>query len=44
VLLRVDVDAGHGIVGSTKSQTDEENADIYSFIFWRAGLTDWRPR
>ena len=44
VLLRVDADAGHGVVGSGKTQTDQENADIYSFIFWRAGLADWRPR
>jgi len=44
VLLRVDTDAGHGVVGSGKSQTDQESADIYSFIFWRAGLADWRPR
>jgi prolyl oligopeptidase len=44
VLLRVDADAGHGVVGSNKTQSDEENADIYSFIFWRAGLADWRPR
>jgi prolyl oligopeptidase len=43
VLLRIDADAGHGH-GSTKTQTDRENADIYSFIFWRAGLADWRPR
>lgn len=44
VLLRVDADAGHGVVGSNKTQTDQENADIYSFIFWRAGMTEWRPR
>lgn len=43
VLLRIDPDAGHGN-GSTKTQIDQENADIYSFIFWRAGLPDWRPR
>ena len=43
VLLRIDPDAGHGH-GSTKTQTDQENADIYSFIFWRAGRADWRPR
>jgi len=44
VLLRVDADAGHGVIGSTKTQSDQENADIYSFIFWRAGVADWRPR
>lgn len=43
VLLRVDAEAGHGI-GSTKSQDDELYADMWAFIFWRAGLPDWRPR
>ena len=32
VLLRIDYDAGHGI-GSTKKQRNEENADIYAFLF-----------
>ncbi len=32
VLLRVDYDAGHGI-GSTKKQRNEENADVYAFLF-----------
>ncbi len=36
VLLRVELEAGHGI-GSTKAQTDRLWADIFSFIFWRAG-------
>jgi prolyl oligopeptidase len=43
VLLRVELDAGHGI-GSTKTQNDELYADVISFVFWRAGLPDWRPR
>ena len=42
VLLRVDLEAGHGI-GSTKTQNDELYADMLSFIFWRAGLPEWRP-
>jgi prolyl oligopeptidase len=42
VLLRVDADAGHGI-GSTKTQNDELYADIYAFVFWRAGLPNWQP-
>ncbi|HEY4126359.1 MAG TPA: prolyl oligopeptidase family serine peptidase, partial [Rhizomicrobium sp.] len=42
VLLRVDLQAGHGI-GSTKSQNDELYTDIIAFMFWRAGLPDWRP-
>ena len=42
VLLRIDAEAGHGI-GSTKSQNDQLYADMYAFVFWRAGLPDWRP-
>jgi prolyl oligopeptidase len=42
VLLRVDDEAGHGI-GSTKTQRDEEHADVVSFMFWRAGRDGWRP-
>jgi prolyl oligopeptidase len=42
VLLRIDAQAGHGI-GSTRSQGDLLNADQIAFVFWRAGLADWRP-
>jgi prolyl oligopeptidase len=42
ILLRVDEEAGHGI-GSTKSQNDALYADMWAFIFWQAGLTDWQP-
>ena len=38
VLLRVDYDAGHGI-GSTKRQRNEEQADIYAFLFQQLGAT-----
>lgn len=34
VLLRVTFDEGHGL-GSTKSQSDSEAADVYSFVLWR---------
>jgi len=43
VLLRVELDAGHGI-GSTKTQNDELYADVISFILWRAGMADWQPK
>src|SRR6185437_4555840 len=43
VLLRVDLEAGHGI-GSTKTQNDELYADMIAFMFWRAGEPEWRPR
>ena len=36
VLLRVTFDAGHGI-GSTRTQLDEETADIYAFVLAHAG-------
>ncbi len=42
VLLRIDREGGHGI-GSTRSQTDSLAADMYSFVFWRAGLAGWQP-
>jgi prolyl oligopeptidase len=42
VLLRVDAEAGHGI-GSTKTQNDAMYADMWSFVFWRAGVAGWRP-
>lgn len=43
VLLRIDEQAGHGI-GSTKSQNDRLYADMYAFVFWRAGKPGWRPK
>ena len=36
VLLRIDYDAGHG-VGSTKQQRNEEQADVYAFLFQQLG-------
>jgi len=36
ILLRVSFDAGHGL-GSTRSQVDEERADEFAFVLWRAG-------
>ncbi len=36
VLLRVEFDAGHGL-GSTRSQIDDERADEFAFMLWRAG-------
>jgi prolyl oligopeptidase len=43
VLLRVESEAGHG-VGSTRTQWNELEADIYSFMFWRAGRPGWQPK
>jgi len=36
VLLRIDYDAGHGF-GSTKKQRNEENADVFAFLFQQLG-------
>ena len=36
VLLRVDYEAGHGFA-STKTQEQEEAADIMSFLLWQLG-------
>ena len=43
ILLRVDAEAGHGME-NTKSQNDALYADMWAFVFWRAGLRDWQPR
>jgi prolyl oligopeptidase len=43
ILLRIDEEAGHGI-GNTRSQDDALHADMWAFVFWRAGLADWQPR
>ena len=43
VLLRLDYDAGHG-VGSTRSQRNGELADIYSFLLWKFGDPEFRPK
>jgi prolyl oligopeptidase len=34
ILVRVDLDAGHGI-GSTRAQQDREAADTYAFLLWQ---------
>lgn len=36
ILLRIDYDAGHG-VGVTRQQRNEEQADIYAFLFHQLG-------
>jgi prolyl oligopeptidase len=42
VLLRITFDAGHGL-GSTRTQVDEQRADEYAFVFWRAGTAGFQP-
>ena len=43
VLLRVDYEAGHGFA-STKTQDQEEAADIMSFLLWQLGVPEFQPR
>jgi prolyl oligopeptidase len=42
VLLRVDYDAGHGI-GSTRSQYEVLQADLWSFALWQTGDPAFQP-
>jgi len=37
VLLRVDYDAGHGYLGSSRAQAQALATDQYSFLFWQLG-------
>jgi prolyl oligopeptidase len=40
--LRVDYDAGHGI-GSTRSQIEVLQADLWSFALWQMGDPAFQP-
>ena len=42
VLLRIDYDAGHGM-GSTRSQREIEQADLWSFALWQMGDPAFQP-
>ncbi len=42
ILLRIDYASGHG-VGSTKSQRQEEYADLWSFMLWQFGDPRFQP-
>jgi prolyl oligopeptidase len=37
ILLRVDYDAGHGLLGASRAQADALIADEYSFLLWQLG-------
>jgi len=37
VLVRVDFDAGHGLLGSSRAQAEAFTTDEYSFLFWQLG-------
>ena len=42
VLLRLQYDGGHGI-GSTRSQREEQDADVWSFMLWQFGDARFQP-
>jgi prolyl oligopeptidase len=43
VLLRVDYAAGHGAMGATREQADEQFADEWSFLLWQFGVPRFQP-
>ena len=43
ILLRVDYDAGHGLIGGTRSQAVALSADEYSFLLWQFGTPGFQP-
>jgi prolyl oligopeptidase len=43
VLLRVDYDAGHGYLGSSRAQAQALATDEFSFLFWQLGDPAFNP-
>jgi len=43
-LLRVDFAGGHGMMGSTRDQADEQLTDEWSFLLWQLGIAEFQPR
>ena len=41
ILLDLDYEAGHG-VGSTKTQRQQQTADIYAFVLWQTGSPEFQ--
>ncbi len=44
VLLRVDYAGGHGAMGATRAQADEQLADEWSFLLWQFGVPEFQPK
>jgi prolyl oligopeptidase len=44
VLLRVDYAGGHGSMGGTEKQIQEQLADEWSFLLWQLGAQEFQPR
>jgi len=43
ILLRVDFAGGHGSLGATRSQANEQRADEWSFLLWQFGIPEFQP-
>ncbi|BDE06044.1 prolyl oligopeptidase [Vulcanimicrobium alpinum] len=43
VLLRVDFDAGHGLIGSSRRQAVALTTDEFAFALWQTGDPDFQP-
>ena len=43
VLLRVDYAGGHGAMGATRGQADEQLADEWSFLLWQFAVPEFHP-
>ena len=44
VLLRVDYAGGHGAMGATRAQADEQLADEWSFLLWQFGTPEFESK
>ena len=43
VLLRVDYAGGHGLMGATRDQANQQLADEWSFLLWQFGISEFQP-
>lgn len=43
VLLRVDYQGGHNVIGGTEKQVQETDADMWSFLLWQEGAPGFQP-
>jgi len=44
VLFRVDYAGGHGAMGATREQANEQLADEWSFLLWQFAVPEFRPK
>ncbi|MBV9625055.1 MAG: S9 family peptidase [Acidobacteria bacterium] len=44
ILLRVDFAGGHGAMGATRDQADEQLADEWSFLLWQFKVAEFEPK